>query len=208
MLLRPNKTIRWFGRRGGSNGHFQLQLVSPAPTLHLLFGGHMFGEHWWLFVAACRLRHSTQQFVLPGAPKAIELGWMGVIVVKNSYMVADSHPFMWSFGQARRMGGNSYDQFFFHFICNHVSPIKWCLDFWTVWIQNMCRNRLSDQGWHSGNLKWWSHCQLTSYIQPFPVPSLDQQKLSSIAGKSSKATNWEAGQFFCRRLVQTPRVIL
>lgn len=65
-----------------------------------------------------------------------------------------------------------------------------------------------DQGWHSGNLKWWSHCQLTSYIQPFPVPSLDQQKLSSIAGKSSKATNWEAGQFFCRRLVQTPRVIL
>ena len=55
----------WLSRQvgGGSNGQCQLQFVSPPPTnpvgLQLLFGNHMFAEHWCWSVGVYSLQHFT-----------------------------------------------------------------------------------------------------------------------------------------------------
>lgn len=71
----------------------------------------MLAEHCQWFVDVCRLQHSTQQSVVQKPLNPAEGG--GIVFEKES-CTADSHPFMWSFGEAGHVAvRKAYDRLSF-----------------------------------------------------------------------------------------------
>lgn len=78
---------------GGSDGQCQLQQVPPPPPtpnpagLHLLFGNHVFAEHWCCFVGVYSLQHFTQQSVEIRGQKPLNPAEWGVLCKKKTTTV-------------------------------------------------------------------------------------------------------------------------
>lgn len=181
---------------------------SPPPTpnpagLHLLFGNHVFAEHWCCFVGVYSLQHFTQQSVEIRGQKPLNPAEWGVLCKKkNNNSVADSHQFMRSFGEAQHVAAlNSYDRLSFY-RCQRGVMHLWttCFLTWSRWMDKCVEILVTAGGWLEEKFKRWPHCRQNNYtLSSSLIWSWDQHLVSKrwtrgfweMNHSSSSASVWD-----------------